>query len=53
LETKTEKIAEMLVIDNGYITYFGKVQAILRGWVIKKLSIYSNPQCSKDAAKRK
>jgi hypothetical protein len=43
----------MLAINNGYITYFGKVQAILRGWFIEQLLIYFNPQCSKNAAKRK
>jgi hypothetical protein len=29
LETKTEKIAEMLAINNGNITHFGKARAIL------------------------
>jgi len=47
LKTKTEKIAEILAINNGNITHFRKAQAILRGWFIKKLSIYFNPQCSK------
>jgi len=33
----------MLAINIGYITYFGKVQAIFRRWFIKKMLTYFNP----------